>query len=506
MIEIIKRNQSYLIRHSCDKRVDRAIKEFTKGFTSLDFNYDYKLRKVVSSIKYRFVGGNKFMGEFLVNRNNMARFIGALRREGIQPNEITFSENMHVAGKIDLDYITQAIPRDYQDAYEEVLVCEDGEHAKLVDLQAGRGKTFIATKAISTLKERTILLLLPKYLKKWIVDLNSYYKLEAEDTIVVQGRDELVAMLNMDVETIPKFILISNRTFMNFIHEYEEAPSEDMFDCNINPKDICKHLDVGIVLVDEVHNELYSIFKALLYLDPRRFIGLSATFIAKDKTLSFIQQSMFNDKSRLSLIAYNAYAKVHAVSYHLNRPERYVPKKNGGRGYNHIGFEQIIMYNKYALNGYFKMIKFYIDMFYIKMKKFDTDKAIVFCSSVDMCTLVAEYLSYEYRDLNVKRFVADDPQENLYESDIRVTTIKSGGEAVDIPGLIFGLLSVAIDSEIANLQAIGRLREIKGRDVNYVYLWCKELRPHRKYHFNKRQLFMDKVKSMDDLYYPGRVD
>ena len=74
--------------------------------------------------------------------------------------------------------------------------------------------------------------------------------------------------------------------------------------------------------------------------------------------------------------------------------------------------------------------------------------------------------------------IVNDPYENIIEPDIRVTTIISGGTAIDIPNLRTLILN-NIKSPVANLQTMGRLRDLQNRDVKFYYLYSEQIAKHR---------------------------
>ena len=48
-------------------------------------------------------------------------------------------------------------------------------------------------------------------------------------------------------------------------------------------------------------------------------------------------------------------------------------------------------------------------------------------------------------------------------------------------------------SEVSNLQAAGRLRSIKGKDVKFYYFYNKLFNKHLQYHYARSHLFRDQA-------------
>jgi hypothetical protein len=123
---------------------------------------------------------------------------------------------------------------------------------------------------------------------------------------------------------------------------------------------------------------------------------------------------------------------------------------------------------------------------------------IVYCATVDLCTKVTEALTFRCPQLLVQRYTSDDDYEEMIKADLIVSTIKSLGTAIDVPGLRIILMTDAINSSQANIQAIGRLRRLKDfPDVTpeFLYLVNLDIPKHVEYHQNKIETFKSRVLS-----------
>ena len=121
---------------------------------------------------------------------------------------------------LELQLDSSYVLRDYQDKYDK-KIREDGVF-KFVELQAGRGKSLIAMKAIITMNQVCGILIIPKYIDKWIIDIKRYTNVKDSEIYVVQGGDSLSELLTTPNHPY-KFIIFSLRTTMNCIKDYEES-------------------------------------------------------------------------------------------------------------------------------------------------------------------------------------------------------------------------------------------------------------------------------------------
>lgn len=93
------------------------------------------------------------------------------------------------------------------------------------------------------------------------------------------------------------------------------------------------------------------------------------------------------------------------------------------------------------------------------------------------------------------------------EPDIRVSTVLSAGTGIDIKNLRVCILTQALSSIKANIQAFGRLRELKGdtRGTQFYYLNCRNIPQHLIYHDKKVELLRERTKAQLTLDYDKRL-
>jgi hypothetical protein len=119
---------------------------------------------------------------------------------------------------------------------------------------------------------------------------------------------------------------------------------------------------------------------------------------------------------------------------------------------------------------------------------------------------MADYLTEQYKikyyEFDVRRYVEDDPYENLMDGDIVITNLQKAGTNVDIPRLTTVCLWTAVDSRQSNIQGAGRLRALKdGRQPRFVWGSCINIPKHMEYHGRKMNLLKNRTCSLRDLRY-----
>ena len=235
-------------------------------------------------------------------------------------------------------------------------------------------------------------------------------------------------------------------------------------------------------------------------------IALSATLTTKNKELENMYNIMFPGECWIDIVPDDKYTTVIPIAYEFTYAGNLKHEAPGGRGYSHVVFELFIMKKPHLLRAYLKMILHYIEKEYLNVKK-KGQKFAVYAATVKMCTLITKAMNEDARfsKLDVRRYVADDPYENVIEPDGRVSTIMSSGTAIDIPGLISVFQTVNIASPQANIQVMGRLRNIPGTETKFLYFWCTQIDKHKQYHFARKKTLAYKTKEFKHQQYEYKL-
>lgn len=365
--------------------------------------------------------------------------------------------------------------------------------------------TLTSLSAASKFKNRILVVVLAKYLDKWVSDVKGILDIESKDIVTIQGSDNLKSVINLakDNEFNYKCTIISLTTIVNFIKQFENNYYGLLEEYGCEPHELYELLNIGVVIFDEAHEHLYSIFKTLSFANVPKVIALSATFLSRDPIIDKMQHVMFPKEKRFDKIKMKKYIKVHAVSYSFKNFTQAKIRTSEFRSstYSHTAFEKSVMKNYSVLSNYLKMIKDVVYMAYVKDYR-QGDKLLIFASTIKFCQKLRDYLTKAIPEYDIRTYVEKDPYENIMEADITVSTLLSSGTALDIPNLRTCILTVSIDSPTSNLQALGRLRELKDRDVRYYYLYCRDIKKQMKYHYSRKELIKERVVSISDVFYP----
>lgn len=403
------------------------------------------------------------------------------------------------------------VPRDYQIPIIQYCISPEPVQRKLVEIQTGKGKTSIAMMSIGQLGVRLGIFLKPQFMEKWASDVCNICQIKPEEVMQINGSSELMKLINLaktgGLDKI-KVIIISNKTMQNWITLYESVGDDGLemlgYDCL--PQELLPVLGIGVRLIDEVHMDFHLNFKIDLYTHVARSISLSATLVADDPFLTRMYELAYPKSMRYSGLAYHKYIKAYSWIYRFNKPELIRTSEFGQKTYSHNAFEKSVLKRPSELNGYLKMIDQCMKETYVQSYQ-KGDRLLIYCSSINMCGTVAKYLKSlpQYKHLVINRYVEDDPYNNLLNSDVCVSTLQSAGTGHDIPKLTTVILTSAVSSTQANIQGSGRLREIPGRDVKFIYFVCSDIPKHIDYHEKKKLILKQTAFSYNSLSYPHYV-
>ncbi len=436
----------------------------------LTFDYTENEDKVEEKV-YRLYKHNKEK-KFLIAPIGAIEHLIRLLRNFNMSYELISREILIAEPIKDLKLTTNIKPRDYQELYINKLTNKDLSRFLLVDLKPGAGKTFIAVNVALKLGNRIGLIILPKYISKWIDDFKKYCGIDEDKIRIIQGMKSINEIIENKVNVTEDVIIFSVRTCTLWIENYLQ--NKEQFSSITKLFYNCK---IGSVILDEVHQETYAVSRILMYSNIYKVIGLSATYLPGHSEERRLYNVLFKEKQKLSnLVKFDNYINIYAIHYHSsNFNSRLLRKRVKTKyGYSHIKFEQLILANSSYRENYFNMVLEKLKLFYI-LDYVKNDKCLVYFSTIDGCTIFTKWLEEKFKEdkikLTIARYVGVDPWENLLNNNVVVTTLGSAGTAVDIPNLTCVFNTVVVRSEKLNIQNIGRLRRIQNREVNYVYFY-----------------------------------
>lgn len=456
--------------------------------------------KFVRAMTKVFVGVTHDRSEFRFHVSELDAVIKHLGNYGFYDRMVHVEHiGVYEPAKVKLNYIEKRTPRDYQVPQIEYGIAPG--RTKVITARPGRGKTFMALAIMNVLQVRTFFVIKPMYMEKWIKDAKEAFHFKKGELMTVRGGDQLksVIALALNNELTATVILCSNATFHKYLKDYETYPTM-MRDIGYGcaPHEFYETLGVGLRVIDEVHQDFHLNYRQDLYAHVPKTLSLSGTLESDDAFITERYEVMFPYHQRGPKMDDTSHVRVWGLLYRFPNAEKRAKYINYAmKSYSHVLFEQSVMKKKEELlRGYLNMITDITRKSFVHIRE-EGQKMIIYCSTVDLCTIVADRLKRLHPDLSVTRYVSEDDYEEMLECDLIVSTLKSLGTAIDIPGLRTILMTDAISSRQANLQAVERLRPLDskwpGTNPEFYYLVCTDIEKHRDYHNHKKEVFKGRV-------------
>lgn len=386
-----------------------------------------------------------------------------------------------------------------------------GDAQTVVEVPCGRGKTKSSQKVMVKDPVRTCIIVKPSYMDKWFFDTvkdKTGLRVKSKHVRKANGVDAVVELINLgrkgklDKER-NKVIILPTTTLNLFLKDYCANPTWYDFEL----RDFFKHLGVGRIIYDEIHEHFLTVYLTGIALNPPQTVEMSAT-LQPGANKDFIRQRY------LERFPLNKRFKVEPIPcvdgrglyYHIDEP-KVLGVVNRMKMYNHNAFEKRLMMNR-LMDSYFDMI---YDVFkktmYPKYEK--GQKALFLFSLIETCTAFRDYIKRKTKhdgyDFKVVKYNGGDSFDEFLNADIAVSTPGKAGTAVDVYGLANMYITTAIDDRQLNEQMSQRPRPLIEWDMapKAWFFHCMEIKKHCQYlnsRLNSLQPIMLSFKIADTGY------
>lgn len=376
---------------------------------------------------------------------------------------------------------------------------------RVFEIQTGRGKTKMALKVGVKFGQRILIITKAAYVPKWIGDVEDNLGIKAGELCVPKTSKQFEDLLQIGLsgrmgaqsksdKTI-KVIILSSSILDNWVRNWLE------YGHSIHPTNIVSVLGSGLTIYDESHQLFRKNYWSFLLLNASKFLDLSAT-LEPDASDVFMKErylERFPLANRYTGLEYNKYIDGYSIYYGIG-DKKLKKRINSMSMYNHTEFELLIAKDEAVLAKYFEMVSSIVDLWYVKLKE-TGDKAIVFFATKKMCTMYQEHAIKKYPALKVTRNIEGDNYNEFITGDLCVSTPGKSGTAIDIPGLILNIVTVAISKRQMNLQILGRVRDLRNPNKypKAVFLHCSDVKKHIQYLNRRKVTYEGKVRSFKIL-------
>lgn len=482
----------------------QAIENFSDRLTEIDIVKDgwgNITREPVRMYAQRMLVGDTYTYRFHINIYD--EFVDFMNSKGIQfPNVIT--HDIYIPGTYAFKLKPGWDPFENQIPVIDYLASPGTK--KVIDAATGSGKTVMTLMALAKINQRTVLVVKPMYIGRWL-DVAAPGNKQAmmfnrRDVMTVRGGSQLrsVILLARDNELHAKFIIISNRTLTMYYENYKEFGETEEYGF-VKPEELWQLLDVGVRLIDEAHEHFHACFISDLNSHVPKSIELSGTLEPDDVFMRRMYEIMYPHDLRMNTGKREKYIQLYALNYQLSEhPKPIRTTRRGRSSYSQAAYEENILKVPKRKDNFVNMISDVVETWFMSEKLPDY-KLLMFFDTVDACALIADTLAKVYPDLKVSKYTQEEKASVLDECDIIVATPGSAGTAVDITNLQMVISFVMRSSSQALIQYIGRLRQLKTDKVQpkYIYMYTRNIHTHIKYDLKMQDVYKNIVMSSENL-------
>lgn len=426
------------------------------------------------------------------------RVLSTLQNVGLDPNIKVMP--LYEPVRVEFPLSSTFKPYDNQVPLIDFIV-EDG-YKKIITMPTGAGKTATFLFAMVKAGLRTVLVIPPKYIERWLTDTldgfngnkDTMVPLKPGEIMVIKGSKELRSLVRLAqaCELEAKFIIISAQTWFANIKRFRENGLEEEMGW-MHPVQLWETLGAGIVCVDEGHENFHANFRLELYSHAPKSVTLSATLRDDDPFLNSMYNILYPLKYRRDGGVMSKHAGILYVPYAIDEGEGLLKTSWRGRSdYSQLAFEADLLkeHNSARLANVLAMLVQDIDELFLphRVEKY---KLLLFFDSVEMVTTVSSYLADRYPELLVGKYTAEETLEVLDELEVIVATTKSADTGIDIKNLQMVQCFVARGSSKANIQMFGRIRKPKNPKANPVFLfyYATNIDQHTNYTIRRKEMF-----------------
>lgn len=482
------------------------LKDFSSKFLSYAYIYNKKQKRRVAVLDKAFFIKREFTDHILYTftREALMDLTVYLKFRGIdivnkEEFEIVVPEKF-IPKDIEIKLQDKYVLREDQKKYVTAIMDNNMQKA-LIEARTGSGKTIMSL-GIACARKKRIMLLLPGYVDKWKKDVLNTLDITEEDVYVIQGKDSIIKLVDMiknKEEINYKVYIVSEASLM----PYAERDRESYGKGYVEIFDIIRYLEIGTVLIDEIHEKFFQTFYLLLLINVQLVIGMTATYTSGNSYVRKFQDILFPAKTRLNFIKVDKFTNTYAIDYELDNPKsaKYLQQNM----YNHDTYENsTLIANRSKLLNFIDMLEYYFEESYLQNYK-EGNKMVIFVASVRFATMLAKYFQDKYRQFDVRRYTSDDPYENILEPDIIISTLQSAGTAIDIPRLKVVFNTVVSLSQVRNVQSHGRLRKLEGEEVLYYYFYSTSISKHASFHKTRAEQLKPYSKIFKYIRYSKKI-
>ena len=328
----------------------------------------------------------------------------------------------------------------------------------LLNLPTSVGKTYVTTASLQFLGMKCIVITPTDRIKEQWYN-NFIEKSDLDETMICNVTGSAAINKLLKAKTLKfKVYLVNHGTLSSYAKS----------NCWEAVGKFFKHIKVGVKVYDEAHLNFENTLHIDFYTNTKKTIYLTATFERSDFRENYLFNTCFKN-----LIKYGYETREEVRKHILYLAVMYNSKPDlatQGHMSTNMGFNKI-RYSDYQMSCQ----KFYDAIIYcLNFFKEVDGKIMIMATTINLVEAISKFINDSYEDISAYPYhskLTDDEKTKALSSNVIVTTPKSAGTGVDIPGLRVVIMCEAYSSTVQADQISGRLREFaKDKKTCYVEL------------------------------------
>ena len=248
-----------------------------------------------------------------------------------------------------------------------------------------------------------------------------------------------------------------------------------------------KKLKIGIKVYDESHLNFANILLIDFFSNTKKTIYLTATFDRSDKTESACFKRAFS-----SVIGYGEEESLKItekhILYHVVNINSNIEYKNRARIMAFPGYTAIKA-GRYAFFDDPKDTTYNTIKAILNLVSEVEGKILIFIPLIEAADIVVDKLKLDFPDKKIMSYhskIDKNEKSEIGKYDVIVSTIKSAGTGMDIPGLRVVINTENFASTVLAQQVIGRLRPYAKDKETFFFDIVDICIPNNNYYFRAR--------------------
>lgn len=381
------------------------------------------------------------------------------------------------------DILIKYMPRDerQKQALKFILGLGDYSYTKrksqlVLALNTGAGKTYVAISALAyTCIKGIIITSSIGWLEQWADKIVEYTDIKRNEIYMIQGVASITRLLSRKDAGRYKIYLASHNT----LKSYGDANGWDKVG------ELFKYIKVGYKIYDEAHLNFDNMTNIDFSTNTFITLYLTATPARSDNREDQIYQLSLKNIPKIDLFDKENDPHTEYIAFKYNsRPN---PMQQGSC-VNKFGFNKMVYANYVVTKENFE----YMMIIVLDMIRKVNGKALIYVATNNAIEwvynfIISHYPVYINRVGIYTSIIDDEAKAQALSRNIILSTTKSCGAAMDIPGLkITVQLAEPIKSEVLSRQSLGRTR---ARDTYYLDIIDDGFPQTRNYYTSRLPMF-----------------